>query len=137
MSKIEEAAAIEPDTKLPVLERKAQTAEASALSAELDAPDADDGRLMILADIDPVDVVDKGKELSLELWVTDEDGNFRFDAGITYIGGVYKNNAAPGFSVNAAEYKGRKIQVRISSPKGETKAGATLEHVTAAKIEGK
>jgi hypothetical protein len=94
------------------------------------------GVIHVAADIDSQDKIDPGKEIVLELWVSDDGINFRLDAACSYKGGVYKNQDAPGFLCDADQYRGKTLEVRIRSPKGETKSGATIEHKPDTKIKG-
>lgn len=120
---------IKKDQKSTVIVRKTLTGKEKSTSIALD-PGIDTGVLLIHADIDPLDLVDPNKEVSIELWISDDGILFRHDAAATYRGGVFKNTDPPGFYVDAAEYKGKTLEVRISSPKGRARAGAVVEHKT-------
>lgn len=126
---------IEADKKESVVNRVALSKDAAIASEPLAIDEKASGAVHVAADIDPVDVVDPSKEVTLELWVSDDEVGQRLLAACRYVGGAHKNKDAPGFFIDAEECAGRLLEVRIFSPKGNTKAGATIEHVTAKQVQ--
>lgn len=92
------------------------------------------GALKVLVDL-PKDVAEDVKvEIKVETYISEDDVKWKYYAGFTYIGGIYKDKTGevlstpipPGFKVDTKELAGKYIKAEMTANK-KAMAGVKIE----------